>query len=234
MPKLGELLKKKQKENPFVSLSTAVRDILAEQIISYECLPGEKLTVTEIAEEMGISRTPVVNALNQMVDEGLVVLEKNKGYAVAPFNAKDLTDYIEFRTEIEAYAARVAAVIITPDEIQQMKRYKNMLISAFQHDNKLAFEDSLEFHKFLVDCSHNKYLIMAFQDMIPKIRRTNKYFLSAREDYARYITYHDAIYHSLKLHDPEATEANVRGCIRSFIEKTKEANNGSEGSKKEE
>ena len=211
-----ETFERKRDENPFLPLATAVQDILAEKIVSHEYRPGQQLTTTAIATELQISRTPVNAALNQLVEEGLIKFQKNKGFFVAPFEMKEYLDYLDFRAEIEVMAGRLAIELMTQKDIDQLERYKEYLVAAFKYKEWKDFSSGYGYHEFLVTCSRNPYLISAFRNLIPQIRRYQRYFFYSPEVYPRCSAWHEAIFMAIKLRDAEAVEANIRGYFKAF------------------
>ena len=96
------------------SLARGAADWIAEHIISGEIKPGEKLTETGLAERMGISRSPVREALQALSREGLIILEPRRGAYVSELNARDVRDLYACRLLIEPSCAAQAAPCRSP------------------------------------------------------------------------------------------------------------------------
>jgi DNA-binding GntR family transcriptional regulator len=95
------------------SLARSAADWIAEHIISGEVKPGEKLTEAGLAERMGVSRSPVREALQALSREGLIILEPRRGAYVSELNARDVSDLYACRLLLEPSCAGQAAAVLT-------------------------------------------------------------------------------------------------------------------------
>src|SRR2546426_12550534 len=93
--------------------SVAATELIREAIVDGRLAPGQRLKEEELARELGISRTPVREALLVLQSEGLVAAEPNRGATVRAHDAADLDDLHQLRALLEGYAARRAATRIT-------------------------------------------------------------------------------------------------------------------------
>ena len=99
------------------SLSSRVFRILRENILSGKYAPDEELKEKTIGEELGVSRTPVREALRQLELEGLVTIIPNKGAYVVGISRKDIRDIYEIRSRLEGLCAKWAAEHITKEQL---------------------------------------------------------------------------------------------------------------------
>ena len=104
-------------------LRELVFESLREAIIQGKLGPGERLMEIQLAEEMGVSRTPVREAIRKLELEGLVVMIPRKGAYVAGLSLKDIADVFEIRRALEGLAAELASERATDEELEQMERY---------------------------------------------------------------------------------------------------------------
>jgi DNA-binding GntR family transcriptional regulator len=113
-------------------LRDVVFDYMKDAIITGKLKPGERLMEVQLAEKLGVSRTPVREAIRKLELEGLVVMVPRKGAYVADLDAKDLLNVLEVRSSLEGLAASLAAERITEEEIDKLKK----IIEEFQKKNR--------------------------------------------------------------------------------------------------
>jgi DNA-binding GntR family transcriptional regulator len=99
----------------------SVVDRLRTLILNRHFRPGERLPQTQLAQELGVSRTPIREALHQLAAEGLVAISAYKGASVAEFSISDLREIYSVRIALEGYAAFLAAQIITEEQLQALE-----------------------------------------------------------------------------------------------------------------
>ena len=155
-------------------LRDIVFETLREAIINQTLKPGERLMEIQLAEEMGVSRTPVREAIRKLELEGLVVMVPRKGAYVAGISMKDIHEVYELRSALEALAASLAAVRITDEELEEMER--QMVREAKEtEENNLQGIVSIDttFHDLLYQAAHNQRLgqfINILQEQLQRFR----------------------------------------------------------------
>ena len=100
-------------------LTQQVYNILREKIIGRIYTPGDKLDIHKLAEDFGVSRSPVKDAINQLVHDGLIEIIPRKGTYVTQLNFTDFIEVLDARLMIELWAAKHAIQIITDEEIEE-------------------------------------------------------------------------------------------------------------------
>ncbi|MBC9784175.1 GntR family transcriptional regulator [Heliobacterium chlorum] len=153
-----------------------LRDIvfenLREAIISGILKPGERLMEIQLAEEMGVSRTPVREAIRKLELEGFVVMVPRKGAYVAGISVKDITDVFELRASLEALAAGLAAQRITEEETEQMERLLVKTASYFDEEKiDELVEVDIDFHDMVYRASRNQRLVQIIGNLREQLRR---------------------------------------------------------------
>ncbi|ABZ83818.1 transcriptional regulator, gntr family [Heliomicrobium modesticaldum Ice1] len=153
-----------------------LRDIvfenLREAIITGVLRPGERLMEIQLAEEMGVSRTPVREAIRKLELEGFVVMVPRKGAYVSNISVKDITDVFELRAALESLAAGLAAQRITEDETEQMERLLVKTMSCFEEDNlNDLVETDIDFHDMVYRASRNQRLVQIINNLREQLRR---------------------------------------------------------------
>ena len=110
------------KLDSYKPLREVVSEALREAIIAGVLQPGERLMEIQLAEELGVSRTPVREAIRKLELEGFVVMVPRRGTYVADLSIKDINEVFEIRTSLDVLAAGLAAERITEEELEQMER----------------------------------------------------------------------------------------------------------------
>ena len=108
-------------ENAYLPLRDVVFQTLRQAILKGELQPGERLMEIKLAETLGVSRTPIREAIRKLELEGLVVMIPRKGAAVANITEKDTKDVLEVRRTLEMFAVEVACDRITEEQLIQLK-----------------------------------------------------------------------------------------------------------------
>lgn len=158
------------KLDSYKPLREIVFDSLREAIISGLLEPGERLMEIQLADEMGVSRTPVREAIRKLELEGFVVMIPRKGAYVAGVSDKDVTDVFELRSALEGLAASLAAERITDEEIEQMER---MILyrSGEEVDITKIVEADTDFHALVYKASRNERLISILANLREQLQR---------------------------------------------------------------
>jgi DNA-binding GntR family transcriptional regulator len=133
--------------------------IIKEMITKRQLLPGGKIPQEKLASELGISRTPLVNALKLLENEKLVEAKPRRGYFVRLFDVHEMISIFELREVLEGLAAKRAAGQITDQQILQIRRFfsdfspqKNIT------DYKAYSRQDREFHNFVTDIGSKEFL----------------------------------------------------------------------------
>src|SRR5699024_10744853 len=122
---------------------------------------GKKLSTQDIAEELGISRTPVNAAINRLVAEGLAEAIPRRGTIVRQLSKKQIKDIIEVRMLLETYAVKKAVenVLKNPDKLKYMKDILHKFDEINDDDYRMASSIESDFHRALVELSDNEQLL---------------------------------------------------------------------------
>ena len=141
-----------------------LREIVYEElrnlILTGKIKPGTRMMEIELAEDMGVSRTPIREAIRKLEKEGLVVIEPRKGAYASEVSVKDMVDILEVRANLEGLAAYLAAERMTEPEKKALDDIKERFKAAVIEGN-MAEMISLDtkFHHMIVESSKNNHLI---------------------------------------------------------------------------
>ena len=140
-----------------------LRDVVFENlrgaIVEGRLKPGERLMEVQLAEQLGVSRTPVREAIRKLELEGLVVMLPRKGAYVANMSLKDLIDVLEIRASLEGLAASLAAERITDEDIKKLESIVEEFKDGINESNVEALlRKDVEFHECIFKSTNNKKL----------------------------------------------------------------------------
>lgn len=142
--------------NTYQAILSAIRDGVYR--------PGAALREEEVAARLGVSRTPVREALGRLQEKGLLEAAPGRGLAVAILSASQIFELYAMREEMEGIVARYAAHHATDAEIGNLERI-NTAFAATSDDPRAAAQLNREFHARLYDAARNRYLRQAVEDL---------------------------------------------------------------------
>lgn len=153
-------------------LREIVFEHLREAIVKGKLRPGERLMEMQLADDMGVSRTPVREAIRKLELEGLVIMVPRRGAYVADLSIKDVAETFEIRSALEALAAGLAAERITAEESEEMERILVRISSAVEAgDFKQTVDLDEQYHNLLYRASHNDRLMQILSNLREQIQR---------------------------------------------------------------
>ena len=155
------------------SLIDSVYDRLRDLILANELRGGQKLVDRDLAERLGVSRTPVREALGRLTMMGLVEARSRRGYYVRQYSAEQMTDLYEFRKILEVNAARLAAQHASP---AHQREFQSLLLeseklTADPENRAKTVEIDLQIHDLIARASGNASLHEAIHNLIDKVTR---------------------------------------------------------------
>lgn len=200
------------------SLGSRVFHKIREGILSGKYAANEELKEKNIGDELGVSRTPVREALRQLELEGLVSIIPNKGAYVVGLSKKDIRDIYEMRSLLEGLCAKWAAVNVTEEQLNELE--ENIFLSEF-HAGKQNWEQMVEldnrFHEILYFASGSKELKHILTDYHQYVQRVRKVTLAEAKRVQESTEEHKVIVEALKKHDPEKAEEAATIHIRNTV-----------------
>lgn len=140
------------------NLDQKAYQILKTMIMDRQLLPGEKIPQEKLAEDLGISRTPLINALKFLEKEKLVQSIPRRGFFMRTFTQKEMISIFELREVLEGLAARKAAQKITDNQIVQLGKFFKQFGDEDIDDIRAYAREDRRFHKFLLDIGAKEFL----------------------------------------------------------------------------
>lgn len=191
---------------------TTIRD----QILAGELRGGVRLREDDLATMIGVSRTPIREALRSLVAEGLLRYEPNRGVSVESWTMKDLEEVYELRSLLEPYAASLAAKSgeLNLVNLARLADEMDEAVAQPHPDVDLITEINNEFHDAIAVGSANQRLQMLRNSIVqvPTVRRT--FALYSIEDLKRSTAHHREIYEALRSGDSVWAESIMRAHMR--------------------
>lgn len=189
-----------------ISIADQVFEILERDILTGVYARGEVLTETKLSEKLGVSRTPVREALRRMEQERLVV-GTSRGMRVVGLDRRDIDDIYEIRFRVEGLAARRAAERAGEEELEQLKHLLDMQeFFTLKEDGTGIIDTDNHFHEMLYRMSGS---LVLHDTLLPLHRKIVKYrqvsvgnSIRAKESFEE----HRAIYEAVAAHDPDRAE----------------------------
>lgn len=210
--------------NDKYSLRGRVFHKIREDILNGRYSQNEAMKELQISKELGVSRTPVREALRQLELEGLVTIIPNKGAVVSGISAKDISDIYAIRSLIEGLSAQWAAQNITSDQLDELEEI--VYLSEFHlskgHIDQL-YELDNKFHEMLYEASGSKVLRHVLSDFHHYVQRIRKSSLSAQDRARKSIAEHKAILEALRKGNCDEAESlttvHVQNTSKNVIDK---------------
>ncbi len=186
------------------ALYEEVAEQLRQRIFRRELEPGSWIDELKIAEEFGISRTPLREALKVLAAEGLVTMKVRRGAYVTEMSEKDLRDVYHLLSLLESDAAGVVAERATPEQQQTLRDLHAELESA-AGNREAFFSVNERFHMALLDMADNRWRSQMVADLrkVMKLNRHNSLFKQGRIEDS--LNEHRAILDAMLARDPEGT-----------------------------
>ena len=197
--------------NAYLPLRDVVFQTLREAIFKGELKPGERLMELQLANRLGVSRTPIREAIRMLELEGLAVTVPRKGAEVARMTEKDMEDVLQIRRALDELAVGLACVNMA--EVGLKKIYvalKNFEKKAMDGDVKEVAQADVEFHDAIYQASNNPKLVNMLNNLRGQMFRYRVEYLKDRSIYPRLIGEHAKIYVGLKCQDRDTVVEIVR------------------------
>lgn len=178
----------------YLPLRDVVFNTLRQAILRGELKPGERLMEIQLANKLGVSRTPIREAIRKLELEGLVLMIPRKGAEVAEITEKNLRDVLEVRRALEELAVRLTCERITKEQIEELKVAAREFEAATKSSDvtKIA-EADVRFHDVIYLATDNERLIQLLNNLREQMYRYRVEYLKRKEVYPKLIKEHEEI-----------------------------------------
>lgn len=203
-------------EDAFLPLRDVVFRTLRQSILTGELKPGERLMEIHLADKLGVSRTPIREAIRQLELEGLVVMLPRRGAQVAHITEKSMSDVLEVRLALDELSVKLACERITDEEIERLReaciRFEEAVDSA---DIRNITSADVAFHDIIFEASRNKRLIQMMNNLAEQMYRYRFEYIKDDSGWQSLITEHRMITDAIAMRDPELSARAIHVHIKN-------------------
>jgi len=204
--------------NEYLPLRDVVFNTLRQAILKGELAPGERLMEIQLAEKLGVSRTPIREAIRKLELEGLVNMVPRKGAEVAKISERNLRDVLEVRRALEELAVELACKRITDEDLNQLE------IISKKIEREVHSLDSIElaeldekYHDVIYQATGNNRLIQMINNLREQMYRYRLEYIKDKDSRTTLVAEHGEILKSLKEHNVEKTVNIIREHIDNQV-----------------
>lgn len=209
----GEL---KMDVNEYLPLRDVVFNTLRQAILHGEMEPGERLMEIQLAQKLGVSRTPIREAIRKLELEGLVIMIPRKGAEVAHITEKDMRDVLEVRCTLEELAMSLACKNVTDEYLEELKAANKVFEAAIVSKDIVSIVDAdVSFHDVIYAMTDNARLIQIINKLREQMYRYRLEYIKDARNHSILINEHNDIIAKLSDRDIEAAKSVMRQHINN-------------------
>jgi len=183
-------------------LRDVVFEYLRSAILNGDLKPKERLMEVQLAEQLGVSRTPIREAIRKLELEGLVVMIPRRGAYVGDISVKDILDVLEVREVLEGLAASLAAERMQKDELQSLRQVTEEFRKVFEEQNTQGMvEKDNEFHDKIFQATRNQKLLHIAHGLHEQVQRFRIMYFSEYNTSKTLAEEHQAILEAIEKRD---------------------------------
>lgn len=209
----GEL---KMDVNEYLPLRDVVFNTLRQAILHGEMEPGERLMEIQLAQKLGVSRTPIREAIRKLELEGLVIMIPRKGAEVAHITEKDMRDVLEVRCTLEELAMTLACKNVTDEYLEELKTANKVFEAAIVSKDIVSIVDAdVSFHDVIYAMTDNARLIQIINKLREQMYRYRLEYIKDARNHSILINEHNDIIAKLSDRNIEAAKSVMRQHINN-------------------
>lgn len=209
--------------NAYLPLRDVVFNTLREAILKGELKPGERLMELQLATKLGVSRTPIREAIRMLEQEGLAVTVPRKGAEVAKMTEKDMEDVLQIRDALDELAASIACEQISAEQLKELKHTMREFEEAIKTGEvKRIAEADVRFHDIIYQSTGNPKLVNMLNNLREQMYRYRVEYLKDKKNYPVLVQEHSEIIEGLSEKDKEKVTAAMHRHVRNQAVAVKE------------
>lgn len=195
----------------FLPLRDVVFNTLRQAILTGELSPGERLMEIHLANRLGVSRTPIREAIRKLELEGLVTMIPRRGAEVAQITEKSMNDVLEVRSAMDVLCVELACDRITPEEIERLKNACNVFEQAVKNkDVKEIAQADVALHDIIAEATGNARLVQLISNLSQQMYRYRFEYIKDSSQHDKLVEEHRIIYESIVKKDKETAKEAVK------------------------
>ena len=196
--------------NEYLPLRDVVFNTLRQAILRGELNPGERLMEIKLADKLGVSRTPIREAIRKLELEGLVLMIPRRGAIVAEITEKSLKDVLEVRKALEELSVELAYERITQEGILRLKEAAKEFERTLQSGDVTEYaEADVKFHDIIYFATENQRLIQLLYNLREQMYRYRVEYLKREEVHEMLLHEHDYIIECIENHDKDRAKEAI-------------------------
>ena len=194
----------------YLPLRDVVFQTLRQAILTGELKPGERLMEIHLANRLGVSRTPIREAIRMLELEGLVTMIPRKGAEVSRISVQDISDVLEVRGSLDTLAVRLACERITKEEIRELEEAAERFQQAVRTGDLTAVAGAdVDFHDQITKASKNRRLIQLVNNLAERVYRYRMEYIKDTNNHENLIREHEQILSYIKKRDVERAQEAI-------------------------
>ncbi len=212
----------KLSQRDYKPLGEVVFENLRDAILTGKLAPGARLMEIQLAETLGVSRTPVREAMKRLEQEDFIEVIPRKGAYVKELNIKDILDVLELRRLLEGFAAQYAAENMTDGDIEAMQKLlRDFEKAVAAGDTKALIENDYKYHDTIYGVSQNAKLKETIKNLQEQFYRFRAIYFNEYSDYQQIVDGHRQILSALEARDAARAKQIVQAHIDVVIQSVK-------------
>lgn len=211
------------KMDEFLPLRDVVFNTLRQAILTGELKPGERLLEIHLADRLGVSRTPIREAIRKLELEGLVTMIPRRGAEVAQITEKSMSDVLEVRRAMDALCAELACERITEEALERLREACERFAQTIKtKDVKKIAQADVELHDIILQATGNSRLIQLVNNLSEQMYRYRFEYIKDLSRHENLVEEHRIIYESLlnrdKIQAAEAARTHIDNQRKAIIQ----------------
>jgi DNA-binding GntR family transcriptional regulator len=199
-------------------------NIIRKQLVEFKLRPEARINEVQLARSLGVSRTPIREALNRLASEGFVSLTPNRGFFVRSLSTEGMIDLYEIRSIIECAAFRLMCERASDEQIGRLRAYWDAIVEDYQdHAPDVILAEDEGFHLLIAELSGNPELVSHLAAINARIRFIRRIHIEHRTHDKRQIGFHSAIVEAALKRDVAKGVEFLRDHIEMSVSATQEA-----------
>lgn len=209
--------------NAYLPLRDVVFHTLREAILKGELKPGERLMELQLAAKLGVSRTPIREAIRMLEQEGLAVTIPRKGAEVAKMTEKDMEDVLRIREVLDELAVSIACELMTKEQLEQLADMMHRFEECTKtKDLKEMAEADVKFHDIIYEATDNPKLVTILNNLREQMYRYRVEYLKDERNYPVLMKEHSEIVEGLMMKDKVRVTNAMHEHVKNQVTAVKE------------
>lgn len=204
--------------NEYLPLRDVVFNTLRQAILKGELAPGERLMEIQLAERLGVSRTPIREAIRKLELEGLVNMVPRKGAEVAKISEKHLKDVLEVRRALEELAVELSCRRLSDEAVCKLREANARMKTEMENpDSTIMAEVDEEFHDIIYLGTGNERLIQMLNNLREQMYRYRLEYIKDKGSRANLVKEHEEIIRAMESRNVDEAKSIIRSHIENQV-----------------